>query len=149
MLPAGSADTLRAVSQGILETGGMALAISRAVERFGRVDILVNNAGVAPDGGTIVVDGGFTASSGVSPFPDEVSQLLAQTFPDIPRRGRRAGRTCAFCVGLGASPRGISTGRGKTCRESPWRWEDCLIPGIPGGRSHHQTTSAKMLLRGD
>lgn len=60
-------NTIQAVSQGILETGGMALAIprnvsdpgqveamvARAVERFGRVDILVNNAGVAPDGGTM------------------------------------------------------------------------------------------------
>jgi nitroreductase len=32
-LPACSADTLQGVSQGIPETGGMALAISRAVER--------------------------------------------------------------------------------------------------------------------
>ncbi len=67
VLPARSADTHQAVSQGILETGGMALAIpcdvsdpgqveamvARAVERLGRVNILVNNAGVAPDGGTI------------------------------------------------------------------------------------------------
>jgi NAD(P)-dependent dehydrogenase (short-subunit alcohol dehydrogenase family) len=65
VLAARSADKLQAVSQSILEMGGMAQAIpcdvsdpeqveatvTSALERFGRVDILVNNAGVVPDGG--------------------------------------------------------------------------------------------------
>ncbi len=42
---------------------------------------LALEASIFVTGHTLVVDGGFTGSSGATLFPDEVYQLLAETFP--------------------------------------------------------------------
>jgi NAD(P)-dependent dehydrogenase (short-subunit alcohol dehydrogenase family) len=51
-------------------------------ELIGPLLFLVSEASIFVTGHTLVVDGGFTGSSGATPLPDEVYQLLAKTFPE-------------------------------------------------------------------
>lgn len=51
-------------------------------ESIGPLLFLASEASIFVTDHTLVGDGGFTGSSGATPFPDEVYQLLAETFPE-------------------------------------------------------------------